>query len=88
MAEAENLVLEHLRHMRGQLDRAEDDIGEIKGRAASKRVSRKSMSRSPSNRSASIVLTRESLASRNGSTWSRARHQSPVQRLKGSNLCH
>ena len=32
MAEVENLVLEHLRHMRGQLDRMENDIGEIKSR--------------------------------------------------------
>jgi hypothetical protein len=32
MAEVENLVLEHLRHMRGQLDRMESDIGEIKSR--------------------------------------------------------
>jgi hypothetical protein len=32
MAEVENLVLEHLRHMRGQLDRMESNIGEIKSR--------------------------------------------------------
>ena len=32
MAEVENLVLDHLRHMRGQLDRMESDIGEIKSR--------------------------------------------------------
>jgi hypothetical protein len=32
MAEAENLVLEHLRQMRGQLDRMEGDIAEIKSR--------------------------------------------------------
>ena len=32
MAEVENLVLDHLRHIRGQLDRMENDIGEIKGR--------------------------------------------------------
>jgi hypothetical protein len=32
MAEVENLVLDHLPHMRGQLDRMENDIGEIKGR--------------------------------------------------------
>ena len=32
MAEVENLVLENLRHMRGQLDRMESDIGEIKSR--------------------------------------------------------
>jgi hypothetical protein len=32
MAEAENLVPEHLRRMRGQLDRMESNIGEIKSR--------------------------------------------------------
>jgi chromosome segregation ATPase len=32
MAEVENLVLDHLRHMRGQLDRMENDIVEIKSR--------------------------------------------------------
>jgi chromosome segregation ATPase len=32
MAEVENLVLDHLRHIRGQLDRMENDIREIKGR--------------------------------------------------------
>jgi hypothetical protein len=32
MAETDNLVLEHLRHIRGQLDRMESDIGEIKAR--------------------------------------------------------
>ncbi|MGH7841126.1 MAG: hypothetical protein ACREQT_06335, partial [Candidatus Binataceae bacterium] len=31
-AEVENLILEHLRHMRGQLDRMESDIAEIKSR--------------------------------------------------------
>jgi hypothetical protein len=30
MAEVENLVLDDLRHMRGQLDRMESDLGEIK----------------------------------------------------------
>ena len=32
MAEAENLVLDHLRPMWGRLDRLETDIGEIKSR--------------------------------------------------------
>jgi archaellum component FlaC len=32
MTEVENLVLDHLRHIRGQLDRMENDIREIKGR--------------------------------------------------------
>jgi hypothetical protein len=77
MAEAEKLVLDHLRNMRGQLDRMENDIGEIKSRlAVSKRFSRKSMSRSPSDRFASIVLTRESLGLRNGSSSSKASHPS------------
>jgi len=77
MAEAENLILEHLRHMRGQLDRMENDIGEIKSRLGRLEVSRKSMSRSPSNRSASIASTRASPPSKSGLISSRARHQSP-----------
>jgi hypothetical protein len=32
MAEVENLVLDHLRHMCGHLDRMENDIGEVKSR--------------------------------------------------------
>jgi hypothetical protein len=37
---------------------------------------------------ASLTSTRESPASRNVSTSSKARYQSPVQQLKGSNPCH
>jgi hypothetical protein len=35
MAEVENLVLDHLGHLRGQLDRVESDIGEIASTRAS-----------------------------------------------------
>jgi hypothetical protein len=67
MAEVENLVLDHLGHLRGQLDRVESDIGEIKSRLGRlEAVSRKSMSRLRSNRSASIASTRASSASKSG----------------------
>jgi hypothetical protein len=67
MAEVENLVLDHLRHMRGQLDRMENDIGEIKGRLGRlKRVSRKCTSRSRNDHFVSIASTRGSPASKSG----------------------
>jgi len=67
MAEANNLILEHLHHLRGQLDRMENGIGE---------------------RFASIASTRKLPVSKSGSTSWRARHQSSVRKLKGSNPCH
>ena len=76
MAEAENLILEHL--LRGQLDRMENDIGEIKSRLGRLEADLAQIHvTSPSNRSASIASTRASPPSKSGLISSRARHQSP-----------
>jgi hypothetical protein len=78
MAEVENLVLDHLRHIRGRLDRMENDIREIKGRLGLRPISPKSMSRLPSSRSALIASTRPSPASKSGSISSKANRLSPT----------
>jgi hypothetical protein len=63
MAEVENVVDDHLRHMRGQLDRMEHRLEDITARLG--HVER------------SVADHRASPASKSGLLSSRARHQSP-----------
>ena len=73
MAEADNLILEHLPHMRGQLDRVEHRLGDVIVRQATSNgllpTILCSLPRSIQN---SIALMRESRVSKSGSTSSKA----------------
>jgi hypothetical protein len=74
MAEADNLILEHLTHMRGQLDRVEHRLEDVIVRQATSNgllpTIPCSLPRSIQN---SIALMRESRVSKSGSTSSKAK---------------
>lgn len=60
MTEAENIVSEHLRHIRGVVDATREDIREIKGRLGYSKANTRTC------RTASIGSTRASSESSNG----------------------
>ena len=74
MAEADNLILEHLTHMRGQFDRAEHRLEDVIVHQATSNgllpAIPYSLPRSIQN---SIALMRESRVSKSGSTSSKAK---------------
>ena len=75
MAEVEDLVDDHLRHMRGQLDRMEHRLEDITARLG--HVERSVADHSVKLAEINIKPDRASPASKSGLLSSRARHQSP-----------
>ena len=74
MAEADNLILEHLSHMRGQLDRVEHRLEDVIVRQATSNGLLPTIPSSlPRSIQSSIALMRELRVSRSGSTSSKAK---------------
>jgi len=74
MAEADNLILEHLTHMRGQLDRVEHRLEDVIMRQATSNGQLPTIPCSlPRSIQNSIALMRESRVSKSGLTSSKAK---------------